>query len=239
MASILEYAKLSQAVYDDEGGQPEGWKLVAFQPSGKGLTNAFQGGAYTRDGELVIACKGTSQGRDILADVKLGIGMNSSQFSRAEKFAKKLANSGPKKVTVTGHSLGGAIAQIVGNRQRLPFVTFNAPGVGLMSRNVDEMLASTLGGAMAVRIAFSVVSVLRHPMQAARDVGAAFHKVTGLNLRHGKDVVGLIGVHYGKVLEVPLGGDFGLMDKHKIGPFIETLTKNPIGKRSPWDVLGG
>jgi len=33
------------------------------------------------------------------------------------------------KVTLTGHSLGGALAQVVGHKLNLKFVTFNAPGM--------------------------------------------------------------------------------------------------------------
>ena len=236
MASISEYARMCDAVYSDDP-QVESWTRVAFKASGDGWSNAFQGAAFRLGGEIVFACKGTSQKRDVLADLRLGVGMNSSQFSRAEKFIKETGTGGATTVTVTGHSLGGAIAQIAGHRNKLRFVTFNAPGVALYSRNVDQMVAS-LGIGLAIRTVGTVVSAVRHPMQAARDLKAAFRKSNGVNIRLGKDVVGSIGVHMGKVIEIPYsGGAMDVMAKHKIGSVIEALGKNPMGTRKLAELL--
>lgn len=236
MAKIIEYAQMCDAVYSEDP-QVDGWSRVAFKPSGSGWSDAFQGAAFRKGGEVVFACKGTSQKRDVLADLKLGVGMNSSQFSKAEKFIKQTGSCGAQTITVTGHSLGGAIAQIAGHRNKLRFVTFNAPGVALYSRNVDQMAAS-LGVGLAIRTAGTILSAVRHPMQAARDLKGAFRKANGVNIRLGKDVVGCIGVHMGKVVEIPYGG--GAMDvktKHKIGSVIAALGENATGQRSLDDML--
>lgn len=237
MASILDYARLANAVYDDDPTVP-GWIRTAFKPSGSGLYSAFQGAAFTRGSELVYAFKGTSQGRDVIADVKLGVGMNSSQFSEANQFVATTGTGAANQVTLCGHSLGGAIAQIVGNRRRMRFVTYNAPGVAIMSRNIDQMLVSILTGSAAIRVAGAVASSLRHPIQSAKDVGSLFHQVQGLNVRLGKDIVGNIGVHYGRVIEINYsGGALDVMTKHSIKTMISELQRQGYGNICLSDML--
>lgn len=229
MPRIITYARLSNLVYNDTidnsdellGGR---WKLLKFQPAAGGIHGAFQGAAFGRGRHVIIAFKGTRPGRtlagDVLADLKLGVGMNTHQFAQAADFLATVPVSG-KSVSVCGHSLGGAIAQIIGNRHRLPFATFNAPGVALFSRNVAEVATSPLGPA---RVVGAAVSALRHPVQAAQDLGAVFHWVSGVNFRLGKDAVGCVGVHYGKVIEIPFTGSaLAIGEKHKMASMLEAL----------------
>lgn len=231
-STILDYARLADAVYAADP-QVEGWQRIAFQPGGAGLRDAFQGAAFRRGAELVLACKGTSQAADIVTDLKLGVGMNTVQFAAAERFLAGVAMPAGASPVVTGHSLGGAIAQIVGNRHRLPFATFNAPGVGLISRNLDEMAVTGLAGTAALRTVFATLSAVRHPMQAGRDLGSLFYRVKGVNFRIGKDVVGCIGVHYGKVVEIPYdGGALDVKVKHQMATVIRALEASPIGQRT-------
>ena len=182
MASILDYALLCKAVYDSDP-QVSGWTRAAFRPTGSGLYDAFQGAAFSKGDELVFAFKGTDNKRDVAADLKLGVGMNTSHFDDASTFVGKTGYGKARVVTFCGHSLGGAIAQIVGNRLRQRFVTFNAPGIALMSKNIDQMAVATATGSVAVRIAGAVVSALRHPVQAAQDLGSIFYHVQGANFR--------------------------------------------------------
>ena len=228
MAKIMTYAQMADAVYADDP-QVDGWGRIGFKRSGTGLTDAFQGAAFRKGNEVAFAFKGTSNARDLVADAKLAIGMNTAQYSGAETFVKSVLIPRGCQVVVTGHSLGGAIAQVVGNRQRLAFVTFNAPGVGVMSRNVGEMAASAQLGTMALRGAGTVLSAFRHPMQAARDLASIFYWVKGVNFRLGKDVVGCTGVHYGKVIEIPYsGGALDLLAKHKMTTMLEELAGSPF-----------
>jgi len=223
MATAMELALLADAVYDSDP-QVKGWVRFGFQPSGSGATNAFQGAAFRKGGDVAIAFKGTSGGRDVVADLKLASGMNTYQYSSARKFVKEVKPDSGSKVILCGHSLGGATAQIIGNRMRLPFVTFNAPGVGLISRNVGEMAATAATGSAALRTLGAIASAIWHPMQAARDAAALFHVVSGVNFRLGKDIVGSTGVHYGKVIEIPYsGGALDLIAKHKMGSMIAAL----------------
>ena len=227
MGTILEYGQLANAVYDDVDSIA-GWTRKAFKPTGSGLNDSLQAAAYTKNGETAFVFKGTDNKRDVVADIKLGIGMNTVQYSQARQFVQKVGLSDAGLVTIIGHSLGGAIAQTVGNRLRQRFVTFNAPGVAVLaSRNVDEFAVAGATGSGYVRVAGMIASAFMHPMQAARDVGSAFYKVSGVNIRLGKDVVGCIGVHYGKVIEINYSGSaLDVMAKHKMGTMLKSLEEN-------------
>jgi pimeloyl-ACP methyl ester carboxylesterase len=223
MATVLTYAEMSNVVYEDNPSI-QGWSRVGFRPSGAGLTDAFQGVAFHGGDEVVFAFKGTSQGRDAIADIKLGIGMNTYQYASAMDFVRSVSLPRGTPASVCGHSLGGAIAQIVGNRLRLPFITFNAPGVGIVSRNLGEVAATVGLGTAALRTAGALVSAVMHPVQAAQDAAAFFQWVRGVNFRLGKDVVGMIGVHYGRVIEIPYsGGSLDVLTKHKMVTVIAAL----------------
>jgi hypothetical protein len=223
MARIWKYAQMADAVYSD-APEVAGWKRVSFRPSGAGLTNAFQGAAFKKGNEIVFAFKGTSQFRDFLADAKLAFGMNTSQYSSAVDFVAGFDIVAGDKVSICGHSLGGAIAQVVGNRRRLPFVTFNAPGVAVISRNVGEMIKPL----NPIRAVGTVVSAVFHPIQAMEDVKSQFYRVQGVNFRLGKDVVGFTGVHYGKVIEIPYdGGTLDVIAKHKMTTVLKAIDRSP------------
>ena len=238
MANIMEYARLANAVYEDEP-VVDGWVRTAFKQTTEGLHDSLQAAAYSKGGEAVFAFKGTDNKRDVVADLKLGTGMNSVQFSQAQEFVEKTGTGSADLVTVTGHSLGGAISQVVGNRERLRFVTFNAPGVAVLSsRQTGQRVTSWFTGTQALRLGGMLVSAFRHPFQAAEDVGSAFHRVSGVNFRVGKDVVGSWGVHYGQVIEIPYsGGSMDVGEKHRMGTVIEELGSSGYGSRTLVSVL--
>src|SRR5207248_2664039 len=118
VASIITYAKMANAVYEASPAVG-GWARIGFRASGGGLTDAFQGAAFKSGDEVIYAFKGTSQKRDAVADLKLGVGMNTSQYGSAEDFFDDLEVPTGTRVTLCGHSLGGAIAQVIGNRKRV------------------------------------------------------------------------------------------------------------------------
>ncbi len=228
MATVLDCARLAQAAYG--GDLPAGWQPLGqrHQATG-GLWGGFQGLAASQGSTVVFAFKGTAPGSvsgvsDITADIKLGAGMNTVQFDQANLYVEQMAAQVPDGATVyvCGHSLGGAIAQIVGNRRRLPLVTFNAPGVGVIAGNLGELaLQSPLMA--TVRAAGSALSVLRHPVQAAQDAASLFHRVQGTNVRLATDPVSLIGIHYGRLATLPYSGS----DPHGIATMIGVLEDTP------------
>lgn len=238
MATVMEYAEMANAVYEDNP-QVSGWERGPMQSSGSGVTNAFQGVIFRKGGETVVAFKGTSNPMDVAADVKLAVGMNTYQYSSARDFVQEHLAYQRTNVSLCGHSLGGAIAQVIGNRMRMPFVTFNAPGVGLFSRNILETAATVATGSAAIRMAGTITSAVMHPVQAARDAAAVFNVVSGANFRLGSDVVGSTGVHFGRVIEIPYsGGALDVVTKHLMGSVIAALETSRYKNMSLESVVG-
>lgn len=224
MTSILEYAEHCRAIYDDDPAVG-GWTRAHFRP---GLNTGLQAAVFTRGQETVVSFKGTTftDPNDVIADAKLGLGMNSTYFWEAEAFVSRYATGA--NVSVTGHSLGGAIAQIVGHRRKLPYVTFNAPGVALFASKgvLKSNPVMTAGRAVG-----TFVSAFRHPIQAKRDLCALGNKNNGLNYRLYGDAVSMIGVHYGPVSTLQAPGVSGNpASRHLIGNVIDVLTNRTEGQ---------
>jgi len=227
MPTIREMALMANAVYDDQPAVT-GWTTQNRQAA-SGLMDGFQAATFTKDGVTVVAFRGTAQTMDAVADLKLGAGMNSTYFAAGENYMAQYQHL--SNVYTCGHSLGGAITQVVANRRGYKFITYNAPGVAVLaSSNIGELAVGLVTGGNAIRTIGMFASAVRHPMQAARDVGAAFTTVHGLNLCLNADVVSRIGVHYGEVKRIP-GTSLDPLTEHKMTTVIEALKSNPIGDR--------
>ena len=191
--------------------------------------SGFQGAIFSRRGVKVVAFRGTAQAMDVVADLKLGTGMNSTYFGLGQQFASLVNGPG---VIVTGHSLGGAIAQVVANRTGHVLASFNAPGVGvIVSRNLGESNASM----NIVRAGGMLLSSIRHPIQAVSDVRNTFRSVKGVNLCLKNDAVSKIGNHYGQVLRIP-GTSINPLTEHSIKTVISVLQQPEnaaLARRSP------
>lgn len=81
--------------------------------------------------EMVIAYRGTDQTEDLLVDLQIALGnISQEQLLDAEIFYNAVITQyGDSNITITGHSLGGALAQLVGAETGVETVTFNAPGM--------------------------------------------------------------------------------------------------------------
>jgi pimeloyl-ACP methyl ester carboxylesterase len=211
---------------------PSEWKMIAGETK-RGHFD-FAATEYTNADERVIAFRGTTKSAgDVAADLKLGFGMNTSHFGQAVAFFDELVKSRKdgRRVIVCGHSLGGAIAQVVANRRDVPFASFNAPGVAIFaSRNIDQIATTLITGTAKLRLAGAAYSALRHPMQALEDLASAFNSVTGINVRLTWDVVSKIGVHYGAILTLP-GTDVNPVTQHSIDTVVAVLKEQADGKR--------
>lgn len=222
MATISDYAELADLAYGaaSEVAAPRDWANHGKSEMATGFVRSFQARAFSRNGEVVFAFAGTKLGQgngrigagDIVTDLAIGVGMNSSQYAMAERFVLENRVGAHDSVTLCGHSLGGAIAQILGNRLRLPFVSFNAPGVAIVSRNLGQV-AETLHNRpfgipdMGVRMIGSAASALVQPRQAMQDLRSLFYWVEGVNFRVDRDPVSMVGVHYGPVRTLGYAGN--------------------------------
>ena len=137
MPTIRDLGLLADAVYN-ELPAVQSWTCPKHRVA-TGRLNGFQAATFTQAGVTVMAFRGTAQGMDVVADLKLGTGMNTTYFSDAEDYAAEIPPG--DNVYVCGHSLGGAIAQVVANRGGYKMVTFNAP----RGRPLTEELRGLLG----------------------------------------------------------------------------------------------
>ena len=132
MVTTDQYAALSANVYQDAGA-PDGWTRLQLDPPR--TETGFYGAAYQNAaGEIVIAFRGmerTDRG-DRQAVAAIARGEVPAQFAAAMDFYQQVLEtygSTGAPITFTGHSLGGALAQMVVGRNFLSSaVTFGAPG---------------------------------------------------------------------------------------------------------------
>jgi pimeloyl-ACP methyl ester carboxylesterase len=232
MATIRDLGLMAAAVYEDVPAVP-GWICPNHLQASSGW-NGFQAATFTQGGVTVIVFRGTSlaadAAADLAADLRLGVGMNTSYFSDGEDYAASAAAPGDG-VYVCGHSLGGAIAQVVANRGGYKMVTFNAPGVAVFaSRNVEDIASST-PWMQAIRVGGALVSTVTNPIQTFRDVRSTFHTVQGLNIRLSYDAVSQIGIHYGEMVTLE-GPTMNPLTAHGIDTVNGVLATNPLGGRS-------
>ncbi|MFZ5474280.1 MAG: Mbeg1-like protein, partial [Pseudomonadota bacterium] len=143
---ILTYATLSSAAYG-KGAVPIGWTLLAtpkdlLQPP---PTSGFDAIAVRNNatGEIVIAYRGTDDGKDIAGNwLQLALQNEvPKQLPEAGAFYQRVRDTYGGNITLTGHSLGGALAQLVAalakslDGRDVQARAFNAPGVEGIYRN--------------------------------------------------------------------------------------------------------
>lgn len=126
MGNVIDYARLSNEVYESNGGAPgNGWQvLLRSSDASIGADSGYFGVAYYHEatGELVIAHRGTEPNtwNDWRTNAELIVGQIPAQFQDAEQFYEyvheQAANDERQinQTTQTGHSLGGAIARMIG-----------------------------------------------------------------------------------------------------------------------------
>lgn len=137
----IPYAQLSDAIYDFDNVVVDNWELIEHISKSSGM----QAGVYNNveTSELVLAFRGTetcdfpcsfSETKayllDVATDAALTAGFVDNQFKHAFNFAQEMVNKYPeRKITVTGHSLGGGLAQAVGSVLGLETFAFNSSPV--------------------------------------------------------------------------------------------------------------
>lgn len=145
MATVYDYSLLSQAVYEASKETVQAKGKVIWRRKGVPKSEAgFFAAVFVCDNskEAVIAFRGTDDFNDVINDVAIVQGNPPLQASIGLEFAKA-TKSQYSKLSLTGHSLGGAIAILVANQLNLKAYTFNAPGVAgeCMSFSVKQQFA--------------------------------------------------------------------------------------------------
>lgn len=201
MATMDDYFSLAEAVHIrniNTGHIQNGFNVVNVRLTSTG-SSGFQGVVFENNDEVVIALAGTMGGlmtapiSQISANVRIGLGIIPNIAGDAFDLAREAATSTAKPISLVGHSLGGALAQVVGTWASIPFISLNGPGMG------SHLKASRFN--------------IAHPRQMARTVSAmsrsASGSVSGRSVHWGicfvtaNDLVGNFGSHVGHVVRLP------------------------------------
>ena len=129
MATNTQLAQMSSAVYQPAGA-PDGWTRLSISSPQNDV--GYYASAFRNDstGEIVIANRGTEPFHsaagsiDWQANMAMAANKLPSQYQFAKDFVRQLelANVGVP-VTITGHSLGGSLAQLSAVETNLAAVT--------------------------------------------------------------------------------------------------------------------
>lgn len=148
--SVLAYE--SKAYLNNSANLPAGWTLVADK-----VEPPFAAFAFRNDttGEVVVAYRGTDGLSDLSADTGILSGKWDAQFQQGMDFLAGLRNNrdvfpggyDPSKLLVTGHSLGGAIAQVVAQAYGLDGSTID-PGAAQRIVQTPEFQAAALAAGL-------------------------------------------------------------------------------------------
>ena len=147
---LLDYARLSFAVYQVDPINPFGdaqkgmWQLRAREATDTGLNyDLYERISASGKKEWVLSFAGTEFNdrrgnvdfKDMVADIQQGTSINKTkQYKEALNITKKYINIADKdpnlKISVTGHSLGGGIAQYVSLAMGIKAVVFDSAPLG-------------------------------------------------------------------------------------------------------------
>jgi hypothetical protein len=175
MVSILDYAILSAYAYnkssedgplsqkdiDKNDPPPGGYSTFHWRvDTNSGFAATYSTSDITK--ETVIAFRGTQPAgghqagffdkiRDTLADLGADVKiflrrLPMNQVSRALALYDVVKSQIGGKITLTGHSLGGGLAQVVAAFNGVEAVTFNAPGMGSAVERFAEKSGKEIKG---------------------------------------------------------------------------------------------
>ncbi len=226
MVTILDLANMCQAIYARDPRDATDGKVKAGALSGNYTLlgeaqtfiehhSGFEGGIFECGDTWVVRYRGTrpSDSRDLKADLHIGLKRIPEQFYPAMALFERAKLSHGSKVVVTGHSLGGGLAQLVSAASTHPGVTFNAPG---MKSIADGLAGKTPWG---------------------------FHAANCLNVVLKNDPVSHFGTLIGKKLQLPNpNGGFALnpgkyAKAHKQSSVVKAIRYSQYHSMTPSQLL--
>ncbi len=183
--NCLPYAILSDAIYDHKKVIVDDWIKVDMVDGAVKALSGFHAATYRNinSDEIVVVFEGTNpiSNLDWGTNIRAFVGIPTFQHVFAFNYMAEVFDKYGPNITVTGHSLGGGIAQMVGSTLGLKTITFNAANVPLLSeignnnQIKDDRLVNIYLGSDPVNAAYSslgkVTSIrLGHTIVLAFDV---------------------------------------------------------------------
>lgn len=193
--SVLQLANISKRSYLDRDLLSE-FNVKRLRGNDYGNSHFFAC-LYKVNTKLVISFRGTDGLGDVRPDAQMAFGVVPSQYYSARMAYKSiLASDFVKKNEVdyiTGHSLGGGLAQMLGAEFQVPFVTFNAPGTKRSYSELGKGVPGMQSDISMSQFSKSLANSDRLPMYAK-----------WLNVRaNGDPVSRATGKHIGDVISIP------------------------------------
>lgn len=229
MITSNDYAQMANAVYNigtTGGFDVPGFTTCLFYegvaPWGTTATK-FKGCVYANNQtkEAVVAFQGTDFGNKIgdwYADLQIVVGILPQYCMAADRlYARTLQVLSGYTITLTGHSLGGALAQVIGHWRDSKFVTFNAPGMWGDIQKSKLLSLSSWGG--------------RSRSSPNDSKLAKFRASTGRNFRNYLDPVSAYGMHYGPVTRLWVPG----LNVHGMDNMVAKIMVSKWSDRDPLD----
>lgn len=223
MATFDQYVDMANAAYGNATrpiAPPDGWNAQTREWA-TWYGDGFQGAVFSNGAEVVVAFSGTKGGLTTApvsqnsANIRIGVNVIPNMAGGAYDMVKWAIRNNPgQPISICGHSLGGGLAQVVGNWTGIPFISFNGPG-------------------MKSHLKMSAFNIFK-PMQMVRSALSQNTKDSvGLCLTVKGDFCGGYGYHVG--FEVVLPSRLG-KDTHSMDAIFSGLMAKDWRLKTPQDV---
>lgn len=130
-------------------------------------------------------------------------------------------------LSITGHSLGGGLASVIGLATGKPTYTYNAEGVSDMILNGWGLLEKKNSGDYNITAYHSYSDVLTITQRIAQSIGETKDRITGNVMNIGRHNVGAEAI--GNSVGV------GFKGMHQQGPMVEHFIKTNAGTQTEWE----